>query len=120
MTLPAGISISPSAANGLVGCQESGPEGIDLDSSGPGHCPDASKVGTVEVQTPAPHGTVERRQRVCRAAICGGAGQPECSEALAEEGKLFAIYLEVASRERGIHVKLKGKVELGGNGQLQP
>jgi hypothetical protein len=30
VTFPAGVSVSPSAANGLVACQESGPEGIDL------------------------------------------------------------------------------------------
>jgi hypothetical protein len=33
VTLPAGVSISPSAAQGLVGCQETGPEGINIGSS---------------------------------------------------------------------------------------
>jgi hypothetical protein len=33
VTLPAGVSVSPSAAQGLVGCQAVGPEGINLGSS---------------------------------------------------------------------------------------
>jgi hypothetical protein len=33
VTLPAGVSVSPSAATGLVGCQETGPEGINIGSS---------------------------------------------------------------------------------------
>jgi uncharacterized repeat protein (TIGR01451 family) len=32
VTLPAGVSVSPSAATGLVGCQETGPEGINIGS----------------------------------------------------------------------------------------
>jgi hypothetical protein len=33
LTLPEGVSISPSAANGLVACQASGPEGIEMGSN---------------------------------------------------------------------------------------
>ena len=32
VTLPHGVSLSPSAANGLVGCQSTGPEGINIGS----------------------------------------------------------------------------------------
>jgi uncharacterized repeat protein (TIGR01451 family) len=32
VTLPAGVSVSPSAATGLVGCEETGPEGINIGS----------------------------------------------------------------------------------------
>jgi hypothetical protein len=49
VSLPVGFSISPSAANGLGSCSEAQ---ISLHSSGPAGCPDASKVGTVEVVTP--------------------------------------------------------------------
>jgi hypothetical protein len=115
VTLPAGVSISPSAAGGLVGCQETGPEGIDFQSPAQGGCPDASKVGTVKVATPLIEEELEGSVFVAQPS-CGGAGQAQCSEALAEEGRLFAIYLEVGSRKTGIHLKLKGKVEVGGNG----
>jgi hypothetical protein len=33
VTLPAGVSVSPSAATGLVGCEETGPEGINVGSN---------------------------------------------------------------------------------------
>ena len=35
LTLPAGVSISPSAANGLAACQATGPEGIQLGDHDP-------------------------------------------------------------------------------------
>ncbi len=48
VTLPEGAGISLSAADGLQACTEAQ---VALDSSGPSTCPDASKVGTVEVKT---------------------------------------------------------------------
>ncbi|HEV3047049.1 MAG TPA: hypothetical protein VGY13_06765 [Solirubrobacteraceae bacterium] len=116
VTLPAGVSISPSAANGLAGCQESGTEGIDLSSPARGACPAGSKVGTIEASTPLLEERLTGSVFVAQ-PTCGGAGQEQCSEALAEEGKVFAIYLEVGSDERGVHVKLRGKVEVGGDGE---
>jgi hypothetical protein len=57
VTLPAGMTVSPSAANGLQACSE---EEIGVSGSGSGllfnespvACPGASKVGSVEVITP--------------------------------------------------------------------
>ena len=64
VTLPAGVQLNPSAANGLQACSEQqigyeGPAGPDPLSEGapqplrfssePADCPDASKVGTVRV-----------------------------------------------------------------------
>ncbi len=115
VTLPAGVSISPSAAGGLVGCQETGPEGIDFSNSGPGSCPDASKVGTVKVVTPLIAEELQGSVFVAQPS-CGGVGQPQCSEAFAEAGRLFAIYLEVGSKMTGVHLKLRGRVEVGGTG----
>ncbi len=51
VTLPAGLSINPAAAQGLVGCQTEGPEGINIGSSdiGPGDQdlgdPEATELG---------------------------------------------------------------------------
>ncbi len=116
VTLPPGVAVSPSAADGLVGCQESGSEGIDFESGLPGHCPDASKVGQVEVITHLLEEHLTGSVFVAQPK-CGGSGQAECSEEAAETGGIFAIYMEVGSENTGIHVKLKGKVEVGGNGQ---
>lgn len=49
VTLPAGVTISPSAADGLQGCSDSQ---IALKSSGDPACPDASKIGSVQIKTP--------------------------------------------------------------------
>jgi hypothetical protein len=49
VTLPAGTSISPSAADGLAACW---PAQIGLDNADAPSCPDAAKIGTVEVDTP--------------------------------------------------------------------
>jgi uncharacterized repeat protein (TIGR01451 family) len=129
VTLPAGVSISPAAADGLVGCQESGPEGINFASAGPGDCPGASKVGTVEAATPLLPERLREGSVYMAQPSCAGAGQAagvdgeesaggreSCTEALAEAGGVFALYLEAGSRASGIHIKLRGKVEVGGNG----
>jgi hypothetical protein len=123
VTLPAGTSISPSAANGLQGCtaaqfgfEGENAAGVDEFTPDAQSCPGASKVGTVEVQTPLLEERLTEGSVYVAQPTCGGAGQPACTEALAEEGKLFAIYLEVANSARGLHLKLVGKVEVGGNG----
>jgi hypothetical protein len=114
-TLPAGVAISPSAANGLVGCQESGEEGINLESPDKGNCPAGSSIGTVEVTTPLLQETLQGNVYVAQPS-CGGAGQPVCTEEAAETGGIFALYIEVRDESRGIYLKLKGKVEVGGAG----
>jgi hypothetical protein len=114
VTLPAGVAISPAAANGLVGCQL-GPAGIGLEGeaegSQPGHCPEASKVGEVEAVTPVLEEPLKGSVFVAQPACS------PCSEAQAEDGEVFGLYLELGNEVSGVHVKLKGKVEVGGNGQ---
>jgi hypothetical protein len=79
----------------------------------PGHCPQSSRLGEVEVRTPVLaeplHGHV-----YLAAPPCGGSGQPECTEKAAEEGKVYGLYVEVAGS--GVIVKLDGSVEAGGYG----
>ena len=129
VTLPEGISLSPSAADGLAGCEEKGPEGIDFatgtlhaDEAGegeeigpdglsrvaPGHCPSKSQIGEVEVVTPLlPHAL--KGHVFLAQPQCGGAGQPACTEASATNGELYGLYLEVSGS--GVIVKIKGTVE---------
>ena len=49
VTLPEGVQISPGAADGLQACS---PLQIGLHTAERPSCPDASKVATVEVDTP--------------------------------------------------------------------
>jgi hypothetical protein len=56
VTLPAGLTVDPSAASGLAACSEAqigwlGPSVTNF-TAAPPTCPDASKVGSVEVLTP--------------------------------------------------------------------
>jgi hypothetical protein len=104
MVLPAGVSISPSAANGLQACSEAE---FGLHSGVAGGCPQQSNVGEVEVVSPLLekplHGNVYVAQ-----PTCGGEGQPACSEASATNGELYGLYLEVEGT--GVIVKLRGNV----------
>ena len=49
VALPAGVSINPSVADGLAACT---PDEIGLDNANQPTCPDASKIGSVEVDSP--------------------------------------------------------------------
>ncbi len=49
VTLPQGVSVNPSSANGLAACS---PAQIGINNANEPSCPDAAKVGTVEVDTP--------------------------------------------------------------------
>ncbi|MGA2162839.1 MAG: hypothetical protein ABSH36_00040 [Solirubrobacteraceae bacterium] len=111
--LPEGVSVSPSAGYGLVGCDAEGANGINisgLDSEevGPdglerpakGKCPEGSTLGTVDVFTPdLPTRCGGEGQAACNEPDeaaplqghvylaqpeCGGPGQPACSSAYAE------------------------------------
>jgi hypothetical protein len=122
VTLPPGVSVSPSAADGLDGCNntpgmepEPGNDQIGLSSAKPGSCSPRSQIGDVEVITPLLNEQLKGHVYVAQPA-CGGSGQPACTEEAAERGGVFALYLEVGSEQSGIHIKLPGTVEVGGNG----
>jgi len=130
VTLPEGVSVAPSAADGLIGCEETGPEGIEIPQGeqqgsllepgeeigpdglprlAPGHCPAASQIGTVEISTPVLASPLKGHVYLAQPK-CGGTGQPACSEASATNGELFGIYLEAEGS--GVIVKLKGNVQV--------
>lgn len=114
VTLPSQVAVSPSAANGLVGCVL-GAAGIGLENeeeaNQPGHCPTASKIGTAIVKTPLLTEPLEGSVYVAQPSCS------PCSEAQAEQGEVFSLYVEVGSEERGAYIKQKGTVEVGGNGE---
>jgi hypothetical protein len=49
VTFPRGVTLSASSADGLAACS---PAQVALSSAGDASCPDAAKVGTVDVETP--------------------------------------------------------------------
>jgi hypothetical protein len=128
ITLPPGVSLSPSAADGLRACPAQGPGGIDIEGSGatevgegsspyadgmehtaPGHCPSASIVGSVEVATPLLASPLEGHLFLAEPR-CGGSGQTPCTDADATNGNLFGLYLEAAGS--GAIVKLAGRASV--------
>jgi hypothetical protein len=122
VTLPEGMSVSPGVVDGIQACNEFGPEGINITGpeseevalSGelqlaPGHCPDASTVGTAEAITPFLPIPVKGHVYLARPA-CGGPGQSACTERDALDGKLYRLYLELGGTgelaQTGIHFKV--------------
>jgi sugar lactone lactonase YvrE len=90
--LPAGVSVSPSAANGLEACSEAQ---IGLHSEAAPQCPNGSKIGTVEITSPliADH-------------LTGGVYVARQGEN--PFGSLLAMY--IAAEADGARVKLAGHI----------
>ena len=100
VTLPVGMAISLSAANGLGACTANE---IELHNGDPPSCPDSSKIGEAEVVTP-----------LLEQPLKGGVylAQQETFE-----GSLIGLYVAVAGD--GVLIKLGGKAALDpGTGQI--
>lgn len=149
ITLPPGVTISAAVADGIEACNRNGPQGIDMPTglnaqgeplgpeeigegeerapSGegrlvPGHCPEASTVGTAEAFSPLLPLPIKGRVYLA-APGCGGADQPACIEADAADGNLYRMYIELGGEtgrhSQGVDLKMEGKVEASpATGQL--
>jgi len=102
VTLPEGLTVNPSGANGLDGCSESE---IDLDGAERGDCPDASRIADVQVHTPLLENPMPGS-----VYLADPHNNPFNS--------LLALYIEVDDKKTGIVVKLPGEVSLGSDGQI--
>lgn len=92
VTLPAGIAVSPSGANGLQACTEAE---IGLSNDDAPACPSASALGTVEIDTPLLATPLE--------------GSVYLAQQTANPfGSLLALY--VTAQADGVLVKLAGQV----------
>ncbi|HEY4810374.1 MAG TPA: hypothetical protein VIH71_04880 [Solirubrobacteraceae bacterium] len=103
VTLPEGVTVNASAANGLGSCDESQigyqpAEGKIRFSEAPQSCPDSAKIGTLEVSTPL------LAHKLPGSIYLAKPYQNPF-------GSLLAIYLAVEDEETGIIAKLAGKVE---------
>jgi hypothetical protein len=108
ITLPAGLSVSPSAVSGLGACSEAQ---VALSSQAAVTCPDASKIGSVEALTPLldhpVYGSVYLAQQ-------GNGGPTQGSNPF---GSLIALYVVVEGS--GVQIKVAGEVSLNqSTGQL--
>jgi hypothetical protein len=119
VTLPAGMQLSPSAANGLQACSnaEIGFKGVNAISGadeftselptplepGVNFCPNASKVANVKIKTPLLEQELE-------GAVYLAAPQNFAEPLENPFGSLVALYLVAEDPTAGVLVKLAGKV----------
>jgi hypothetical protein len=97
VTLPAGMGLNPSAANGLVACTD---EQFGKGTRNPVACSVASKIGTVAVDTPPlPDGSLTGSVYV---------GQQLSSDPTS--GDLYRIFVTAESARYDISARLLGKV----------
>jgi hypothetical protein len=124
VTLPQGLSVSPGVVDGIVACEATGPHGINITGGeseapglsgepqlAPGHCPDASKVGSAEAFTPFLPTPVKGSVYLARPG-CGAAGERACSEADVRDGNLYRLYLELGGSGQFASTGIQFKVPL--------
>ena len=126
VTLPAGMAVNPSQADGLAACSQAqiGYLGEGHYSRAPSSCPDGAKLGTLEVTTPLlarykPGGTEpeldpETGLPIPRPLPTPGEGLGAVYLAKPYEnqfGSLLAIYLVLEDPHSGTVAKLAGRVE---------
>jgi hypothetical protein len=114
VTLPEGVAVSPSAADGLDGCTDTGAgDRVHYDTTDPVTCPDASKIGSVVATSPL---LVERdpaTDGVIGADPIGGSvfvispHPGDLSPDGSQDGK-FRLLIELDSRKHGVNVKIPG------------
>jgi hypothetical protein len=90
ITLPEGLSINPDAADGQTSCSDAQ---ANFAGEGPGHCPDNSKIGTFDVETPAIEGPLEGSLYI---------GEPQ-------PGHQYRVFM--LADGFGVHVKLVANVD---------
>jgi hypothetical protein len=117
VTLPEGVAISPSAADGLDGCSDlQGPgDQVHYDTTDPVSCPETSKVGSVEATSPL----LARRDPVSDQVI---GAEPVSGDVYVikphpgdlspggdQDGK-FRLLIQINSNKFGVNLKLPGVV----------
>jgi hypothetical protein len=127
VTLPAGVSVNPSAATGLAACTDAqigmrpgrdaysnrhlfnNGDPFNKDGGADGaECPDASKIGTAEVNVP-----------LLAEPLTGEVvlGQPKSTDP--QSGEMFRLFIVVRLPERGLVAKIYGSTKADpANGQL--
>jgi hypothetical protein len=99
VTLPQGMTINPSQAQGLQTCSEEDLKRETATSEFGDGCPAASKIGTVEVESPLLEGEILK-------------GSLFVAEPLSNRfGSLLAVYQVIKSPRLGVVLKLAGRVE---------
>jgi len=94
VTLPAGVSVNPSASAGLLGCSD---QQLALGTDAAVTCPDGAKIGTVAVETPLLDETLSGEMWL---------REPRSTDPTS--GEMFRMAIVVTNAPRGLTVKLPG------------
>lgn len=98
VTLPAGMTLNPAAANGLEACTT---EQFGEVTGNEVTCPNGSKIGTVRIETPTlPSGSLRGDIYV---------GQPVAGKS-PSSGEEYRMFIDAESARYGVAVRLEGKV----------
>jgi len=106
-TLPPGVTVNPSAANGLAGCTTAQLAAEKVDSPPGAGCPQAAKIGTVAVSSPLVDQPLSGPLFVAQpdnpATPAHGAENPFDS--------FLAVYMVLRNKDLGVIVKNAGRVD---------
>ena len=98
VSLPAGMGLNPAGAQGLVACTDAQfKKGVRVETN---ECPAASKIGTVEVDSPP-----------LAEQLTGDVYVGEQKSTNPESGDLFRILIEAKNAKEGIVARLVGRVK---------
>lgn len=97
VTLPEGMALNPSSADGLQACDDAH---LKLDSGEPADCPEASKVGTVLLHTPLLENPIE-----------GFVWLRTQNSSDPMSGEMYRLTIELRDDRHGIDIKLPGGVQ---------
>ena len=99
VALPAGLALSPSAADGLQACTDAQ---FAQETTQPAECPEASQVGTVVAHTPSLGEPLEGQ------VFLGSPNCSPCTVADAQNGSLVRLFMQLRAPNSGIVIKVPG------------
>ncbi|HJY99797.1 MAG TPA: hypothetical protein VJ305_03695, partial [Streptosporangiaceae bacterium] len=99
VTLPQGMSLSPSAGDGLEGCSEAQ---FAIDSGEAATCPTGSQLATATATTPLLNETLQGE------VYLGAPRCNPCTDADASDGNMFRLLLQL--RGSGVTIKKEGRI----------
>lgn len=106
LALPQGFGLNPAAAEGLTACSDAQ---LRIGLEVPAECPEASKLGTVEVDTP-----------LLEEPLGGSVYLRSQNSQDPESGEMYRLAIVLHSAERGVDVKLPGSLVVDkATGQLK-
>jgi hypothetical protein len=94
VTFPEGMSVNASAGHGLGSCSA---QQVKLKTNDPISCPESSKFGSLEIETPILENTLEGDVYIAKQGDVGGA--------------LIGFYIVFDSKEDGILIKIPARVD---------